>query len=249
MLGYYDKKEQFNTVLVSEPVKTLEPITAFKITQIERESIKPFPQPSKETTTGGGVYEQAGEGTQIPQESRVADGLNYPEISIEEQIQIASLVYGWRQQGSIELPILGKGQPQFRPAELIPALAGLIPAPSGQPLVEIPQLGISSPKEAPEEKRKFWFNIQAELIVYGATEPDAQVTVGGNKIALRPDGTFTLRFSLPDGIYEVIARAVSKDGSDRRKVSLEFSRKTKSLEGEVGECKSPQKLSPPEIKK
>ncbi|HON07191.1 MAG TPA: Rho termination protein, partial [Verrucomicrobiota bacterium] len=93
------------------------------------------------------------------------------------------------------------------------------------------------------------FNIQAELIVYGATEPDAQVTVGGNKIALRPDGTFTLRFSLPDGIYDVIARAVSKDGSDRRTVSLEFSRKTKSLEGEVGECKPPQKLPPPEIKK
>jgi len=250
VLGYYDKKEQFNTVLISEPVKTLEPITAFKITQIERESITPFPQPSNETTTGRGDYERAGERTYISEGRKVTKGSKYPEISVEEQIQIASLVYGWRQQGSIELPILGKGQPQFQPAELLPALAGLMPAPSGQPLAEVPQqLGISSPKGAPEEKRKFWFNIQAELIVYGATEPDAQVTVGGNKIALRPDGTFTLRFSLPDGIYDVIARAVSKDGSDRRTVSLEFSRKTKSLEGEVGECKPPQKLPPPEIKK
>ena len=32
----------------------------------------------------------------------------------------------------------------------------------------------------------------------GATEPDAAVTIGGRKIQLRKDGTFSFRFALPD---------------------------------------------------
>src|SRR5262249_2916243 len=35
--------------------------------------------------------------------------------------------------------------------------------------------------------RKFWFQIDAELIVYGATEPNARVTLQGEPIKLRPD--------------------------------------------------------------
>src|SRR5438067_11322000 len=43
--------------------------------------------------------------------------------------------------------------------------------------------------------RKFWFQLDAELIVYGATEPNARVTLQGEPVKLRPDGTFTMRFS------------------------------------------------------
>src|SRR5262249_16795996 len=49
------------------------------------------------------------------------------------------------------------------------------------------------------KNRKFWFQLDAELIVYGATEPRARVTLQGEPVKLRPDGTFTMRFSLPDG--------------------------------------------------
>lgn len=38
--------------------------------------------------------------------------------------------------------------------------------------------GVSSPAPV-GEKKAFWFNVNAELIVYGATEPEAQVTIGG----------------------------------------------------------------------
>ena len=34
--------------------------------------------------------------------------------------------------------------------------------------------------------RKFWFQLDAELIVYGATEPNARVTLQGEPIKLRP---------------------------------------------------------------
>lgn len=74
--------------------------------------------------------------------------------------------------------------------------------------------------------RGFWFNINAELIVYGATEPDATVTIEGRPIRLRPDGSFTLRFALPDGDYSLRAEAVSADGVEARAARLAFMRRT-----------------------
>jgi uncharacterized protein len=83
-----------------------------------------------------------------------------------------------------------------------------------------------------ERFRSFWFNVNAELIVYGATEPDAEVRIGGRKISLRPDGSFSYRFALPDGNYELPAIAVSADREDARSARLEFSRNTE-YRGEV----------------
>jgi len=75
--------------------------------------------------------------------------------------------------------------------------------------------------------------VNAELIIYGATEPDAQVTIGGRVIKLRPDGTFSFRFALPDGEYELPAVAVSADKTDGRAAELKFSRSTE-YRGDVG---------------
>ena len=77
-----------------------------------------------------------------------------------------------------------------------------------------------------ERKKGFWFNVNAELIIYGATEADATVTIGGRKIQLRPDGSFSYRFSLPDGEYALPAVATSADGTDSRSAALKFSRDT-----------------------
>lgn len=72
----------------------------------------------------------------------------------------------------------------------------------------------------------FWFNVNAELIIYGATEPDATVTIGERKIQLRGDGTFSYRFSLPDGQYDLPIQATSAAGDDSRQADLAFSRDT-----------------------
>jgi len=85
----------------------------------------------------------------------------------------------------------------------------------------------------PAPEKSFWFNVNAELIVYGATEPGAKVTLGGHEIKLRADGTFSYRFALPDGTYDLPAVAVSADGTDGRSADLKFSRETQYL-GEVG---------------
>jgi hypothetical protein len=79
----------------------------------------------------------------------------------------------------------------------------------------------------------FWFNVNAELIIYGATEPDAKVTIGGHQIKLRSDGSFSFRFALPDGNYDLPAVAVSADGTDSRAADLKFSRNTQYM-GDVG---------------
>jgi hypothetical protein len=78
--------------------------------------------------------------------------------------------------------------------------------------------------------RKFWFQLDAELIVYGATEPKARVTLQGEPIKLRPDGTFTMRFSLPDSRQIIPAVAASADGVEERTIVLAVERNTKQLE-------------------
>lgn len=78
--------------------------------------------------------------------------------------------------------------------------------------------------------RKFSFQLDAELIVYGTTEPNARVTLQGQPVKLRPDGTFTMRFSLPDGRQIIPAVAVSPDGVEERTVVLALERNTRQLE-------------------
>lgn len=95
-----------------------------------------------------------------------------------------------------------------------------------------------------EKAKGFWFNVNAELIIYGATEPDAKVTLGGHEIKLRSDGTFSFRFALPDGKYDLPAVAVSADGTDGRAAELHFSRQTEYL-GDVGATPQDPALKPP----
>jgi hypothetical protein len=102
----------------------------------------------------------------------------------------------------------------------------------------------SSPYGGAERKKGFWFNVNAELIIYGATEPDATVTIGGRTIKLRSDGSFSYRFSLPDGRYELPAIATSSDGTDSRSAELKFSRDT-LYRGDVQKHPQDPALKPP----
>lgn len=92
--------------------------------------------------------------------------------------------------------------------------------------------------------RKFWFKVNAELIIYGATEPDAKVSIADRPIKLRPDGTFSFRFSLPDGRFLLPALAISGDATEAREARLEFSRSTE-FRGEVEPHPQDGSLRPP----
>ncbi len=80
----------------------------------------------------------------------------------------------------------------------------------------------------PVRPRKFWLIADAELIVYGATEPDATVTIGGRPIKLNPDGTFRFQMSFQDGVIDYPIVAVAADGEQTRSVHMNFERQTPS---------------------
>jgi hypothetical protein len=120
----------------------------------------------------------------------------------------------------IEQEISGMAAAQFGFPSTAALTAELPSFPAGQ--VE----SISSPSGGEKPKpRGFRLNVNAELVIYGDTEPDALVTIGGQPIQLQPDGSFSYRFALPDGNYELPVIAVSTQGEERR-AKLEFSRRT-----------------------
>lgn len=92
--------------------------------------------------------------------------------------------------------------------------------------------GISSPHQRPlqqgerELQRGFWLMADCELILYGATEPTATLSVQGKPIELKPDGTFSLRFALPAGKLELPVKAVSGDRAEERAIQISVERTT-----------------------
>ncbi|MBU0634251.1 MAG: DUF4912 domain-containing protein [Candidatus Omnitrophica bacterium] len=86
---------------------------------------------------------------------------------------------------------------------------------------------LSSPvKKKKKGLRQFWLVVDTELIVYGATEPDAIVTVAGKPVKLKKDGTFSVRFHLPDGKLDIPVRAVSQDKQEERIITPKVRKKT-----------------------
>jgi hypothetical protein len=76
----------------------------------------------------------------------------------------------------------------------------------------------------------FVFDIDAEMIVFGRCDANAHVTVRGEPVKLRPDGTFTLRMSMPNQRQVIPAVASSLDGSEQRTIVLAVERNTKVME-------------------
>jgi hypothetical protein len=135
--------------------------------------------------------------------------------------------------GSLEITELIRRQLLHELASMTAAELGA-PAPGAPTSPAEAITGISSPGAKTVGRPKgFWFNVNAELIVYGATEVDATVSIGGRKIKLRPDGSFSYRFALPDGNYEMPVVAISADQTDGRAAEMKFGRHTE-YRGDVG---------------
>jgi hypothetical protein len=76
------------------------------------------------------------------------------------------------------------------------------------------------------QPRSFWLVADAELIVYGATEPTAQLSIGEQQIPLESDGTFRVHVPFRDGEQLYPIKAVAADGEQERSILLEFERRT-----------------------
>lgn len=115
--------------------------------------------------------------------------------------------------------------------------------PGGSAAASSGELLVSSAEGAAPGETGFWFNVNAELIVHGTTAPDARFTVDGQPVALRPDGTFTLRFALPDGDCRLELQAAAADGCEERTARLRFNRHTRTG-GRVGGQPESEPLPP-----
>jgi len=73
------------------------------------------------------------------------------------------------------------------------------------------------------------FAVDAELIVYGVSHPRAHVTLQGEPVPLRDDGSFTVRMALPDRRQVIPVIASSADGVEQRTIILAVERNTKVL--------------------
>jgi hypothetical protein len=120
--------------------------------------------------------------------------------------------------------------------------------PNGGDLKELFEERLRRPMGAPTNSRygaaaegilprdaQFVFLVDAELLIYGQTRPDAHVTVAGQPVKVRSDGTFMVRQCLPDRRQVLPVVAGSRDGLEQRTVILAVERNTKVLEPVVRE--------------
>lgn len=75
-------------------------------------------------------------------------------------------------------------------------------------------------------QRSFWLIADAELIVYGATDPAATLSIGDRVVPLEADGSFRLQVPFQDGQQDYPIHALAADGEQRRSISMVFSRTT-----------------------
>jgi uncharacterized protein len=135
-----------------------------------------------------------------------------------ESLRMAGSLYGSMQQSPLE----------SLSSFVFPSGAGMwaLPTTSGVNMSGVGMSGIGM--DVGERQRQFWLIADAELIVYGATEPDATVSIGGRQIKLNPDGTFRYQMSFQDGNIDYPIIAVAKDGEQQRSVHMTFDRSTPS---------------------
>lgn len=94
-----------------------------------------------------------------------------------------------------------------------------------------------------KRERSFFMHVNAEIIFYGGTHPDATVWIEGKKIQLSPDGTFRYHFTLPDGDFTIPIVAESADQVEQRSATLSFARGT-ARSGQVESTGQPEELAP-----
>jgi hypothetical protein len=93
-------------------------------------------------------------------------------------------------------------------------------------LFSAPGGGGETTLKRPAKESDFWLEVGVDVIVYGATVPDAKVRFMGQEVRLTPDGTFRVRMVLPDTTIEFPVDATSADGTHRRAVKPVVTRNT-----------------------
>lgn len=128
---------------------------------------------------------------------------------------------------------LSGGHSQEKPnGELHELFEERLRRPMGSPVVT--RFGNGAEKTLMRE-RSFGFEVDAEMIIFGETKPNAYVTLAGEPVKLRDDGTFTVRLKMPDRRQVLPVVASSVDGVEVHTIVLAIERNTKVLEPYIRE--------------
>ncbi len=87
-------------------------------------------------------------------------------------------------------------------------------------------MGSEGGRPRPRKAKEFWLVVNAEVIVYGATEPDAIVTIQGQPLKLNHDGSFSVRYALPDGKQTIAVKSANAEGTQERQVTPIIEKRT-----------------------
>ena len=94
---------------------------------------------------------------------------------------------------------------------------------------ELARLAVAA--EQPHYYRSdFFFEMDVELVFYGAAHPNCYVTISEEPVTLRPDGSFALRVPFPERRNVIPAVAVTRDGSHQKTIVVGVERNTKVME-------------------
>ncbi len=80
------------------------------------------------------------------------------------------------------------------------------------------------------EGGEYRFNLEAEIVVHGITQPGSALTVHGEPVMLREDGSFSVKYSLPNGRHVIPFVSMCQFTGDHHTQILAIERNTKELE-------------------
>lgn len=121
----------------------------------------------------------------------------------------------------------GGYSPQGTSRELQELLEERLRRPLGSPMIT--RFGNGAAARLREED-SMALAIDAEVVIYGATNRQAHVTLKGAPVQLREDGTFSARLKLPELRHVIPIVASSCDGVEQRTIILAVERNTKVME-------------------
>jgi len=100
-----------------------------------------------------------------------------------------------------------------------------------RPMVTSPRsTGTDDGDSEPTFRTDFQLDVDAEMVVYGVTQPDARVTLQGEPVRVQSDGTFRVRVDMPNKRQVLPIIATAPDGARRQMIVMAVERNTKSLE-------------------
>jgi uncharacterized protein len=241
-LGYYQSEGQWVHIARSEPART------------PPEMVSDDKQVQFATATGAGAVDSDLTAEPMPHETATQAGTPFTESIIPSRVEWlpaldqtpgefagrpADIIYapiGSQRSAAGEINTMAPwtADQELALAEMVGSPATLRGSVSSLELTQQygqPERGAISSPLGPEavQGKAFWFHLNAELVIYGATDPCGSLTVGGRPVELRPDGTFSFRLAFPDGEHEVAVGATSAE-HQALAAKLEFRRCTEYSE-------------------